>query len=61
MPCPGCDAVKGTLGPLGILSLGVALGAAFGVHGVTIRMCSEHRHLYVMAMAGAAVAVHEAK
>jgi hypothetical protein len=39
--------------PVDILALGVSLGTAFGMHGVTELMCAEHRTHWVMSMLSA--------
>lgn len=62
-PCPCCDverlAADAAPKPdhLGAFAYGVAVGAAFAgdLHGVTERMCDEHRFRWLKAMTRAAI------
>lgn len=47
--CPACDAEEFNLTQLEALALGVAMGSAFHMHGITEMMCDRHRAAYIIA------------
>lgn len=47
--CPACDAETHTLTQLESIALGVALGSAFHMHGITDMVCDRHRAAYLLA------------